>query len=141
MSNRDFRESPRLKSKTVSLFDTVSLSEDIYCEAFSSQNQPRNHWRSILGVLDEKGAGALKQHHERARRMRHEDGATINPFDDPKERATSWALDMIPFPISAGEWAGIEEGLTQRALLLEKILADTYGPQELLKNGNITSIH
>ena len=137
MSNRDFRESPRLKSKTVSLFDTVSLSEDTYCEAFSSQNQTRNHWQSILGVLDEKGPGALKQHHERARRMRHEDGATINPFDDPKERATSWALDMIPFPISDSEWAGIEEGLTQRALLLEKILADTYGPQELLKNGSI----
>ena len=139
MSNIHFNASPRLKNKTASLFNAVSLPKDVYCEAFSSRTHLRNHWQPILGELDAKGPEALSQYHERAKRMRHEDGATINPFDDPTERATSWALDMIPFPISAGEWTEIEEGLTQRALLLEKILADTYGPQALLKNGSIPS--
>lgn len=139
MSNTDFNASPRLTTKTVSLFDTVSLPEKSYCEAFSSQDHPRSHWQPILSGFDRKGVDALRQNHERAKRMRHEDGATINPFDDPEKRATPWALDMIPFPISEGEWAGIEEGVTQRALLLENILADTYGPQALLKNGSIPS--
>jgi uncharacterized circularly permuted ATP-grasp superfamily protein/uncharacterized alpha-E superfamily protein len=122
---------------TPSLFDSVALSRGSYCEAFSAQRRPRGHWQPILGALDAIGGDALRQHHERAKRMRHEDGATINPFDETTERSTSWALDMIPLPISETEWTGIEAGLTQRVLLLEKILADTYGPQALLRNGSL----
>jgi uncharacterized circularly permuted ATP-grasp superfamily protein/uncharacterized alpha-E superfamily protein len=46
---------------------------------------------------------------------------------------------MIPLPVSAQEWAGLEVAVQQRASLLEKILADTYGPQNLLKGGKIAS--
>ena len=35
--------------------------------------------------------------------------------------------------IAPDEWAGIEAGLIQRAKLLDRILADVYGPQTLLK--------
>ncbi|MFT5699155.1 MAG: putative circularly permuted ATP-grasp superfamily protein [Desulforhopalus sp.] len=139
MSNTDFNGLSNLKVKSRSLFDRDPLPEAAYCEAFSGKTQPRTHWQPILSALDAKGADTLEQHHERAKRMRREDGATINPFDDSSKRTTSWALDMIPLPISENEWAGIEEGLTQRALLLEKILADTYGPQSLLKDGSIPS--
>ena len=137
MSNTDFNGSYNPKALSKSLFDMESLPIDAYCEAFSDKSQPRKHWHSILSALDAKEPDDLKQHHERARRMRHEDGATINPFDDSTRRSTSWALDMIPLPISEGEWSGIEVGVTQRAHLLEKILADTYGSQALLKNGSI----
>ena len=65
--------------------------------------------------------------------MRHEDGATYNPFDDLSGRGTPWALEMIPLPLTAGEWGDLEAGLIQRARVLEQILADTYGPQHLLK--------
>ncbi len=44
----------------------------------------------------------------RVKRMRHEDGATFNPFDDPSGRGTPWALEMIPLPLTAGEWAALE---------------------------------
>jgi uncharacterized circularly permuted ATP-grasp superfamily protein len=42
--------------------------------------------------------------------MRHEDGATFNPFDDPAGQGYPWALEMIPLPITAGEWAGWRPG-------------------------------
>lgn len=137
MNDQDLNGSIGSGVKPVSLFSTAALPQDAYCEAFSSQTEQRGHWQPLLGALDAQGAGTLSQRHERARRMRHEDGATINPFDESTERATSWSLDMIPFPISEEEWAGIEAGLIQRALLLEQILADTYGPQALLKGGSI----
>ncbi len=135
MSKADFNGSPRVKG--ASIFDTVLFSKDAYCEAFSAAAQPRAHWQPILGALDAKGPGVLAEHHQRAERMRHEDGATINPFDDTTKRAGSWALDMIPLPIAEGEWTEIEAGLIQRACLLEKVLMDIYGPQELLRNGSI----
>ena len=120
-----------------SLFDALVFPQPAYCEAFLSPARPREHWRPLLTALDAKGEDRLKQSQERARRMRHEDGATFNPFDDLTEQETSWALDIIPVPLGAGEWAGLEAGLTQRALLLEKILEDIHGPQNLLKNGQI----
>ena len=139
MRNTDLNGLTCQYPNTESLFDTVSLTQNVYNEGFSGEAEARDHWRPTLDAFDAKGADALAQHHERAKRMRHEDGATINPFDDTTERASSWAQDMIPLPIAEDEWAGIEMGLTQRALLLEKILADTYGPQALLKNGSIPS--
>jgi len=137
MSNTDFNGLTGQNTKSLSLFNTVTLADDAYCEAFSADSHCRSHWQPILAALDAKGPDVLEQYHERAKVMRHEDGATINPFEDLTEQTTSWSLDMIPLPLSEGEWTGIEEGVTQRALLLEKILADTYGPQLLLKNGSI----
>jgi uncharacterized circularly permuted ATP-grasp superfamily protein/uncharacterized alpha-E superfamily protein len=122
-----------------SIFDAISYPASSYCEPFSAPACPRPHWQSLLEALDKRGLATLESDHERAKRMRHEDGATINPFDDLTEQTTSWALDMIPLPISAQEWAGIEVAVQQRARLLEKILADTYGPQNLLKGGKIAS--
>lgn len=127
------------QKKIPSIFDAISYPASSYCEPFSAPACPRPHWQSLLETLDKRGLATLESDHERAKRMRHEDGATINPFDDLTEQTTSWALDMIPLPISAQEWAGIEVAVKQRARLLEKVLADTYGPQNLLKSGKIAS--
>ena len=69
--------------------------------------------------------------------MRHEDGATYNPFDTPDGKGTPWALEMIPLPLTAREWQTLASGIEQRARLLELILADTYGPQTLLRQGQM----
>ena len=69
--------------------------------------------------------------------MRHEDGATFNPFDDPSGRGIPWALETIPLPITAADWNLLEQGLIQRARLLEAILTDIYGGQDLVRNGKI----
>jgi uncharacterized circularly permuted ATP-grasp superfamily protein/uncharacterized alpha-E superfamily protein len=108
-----------------------------YNEAFSSTGQPREHWRQLLTALEARGAEALQKDDARARHMRHEDGATINPFDDSAGRNTSWDLDPVPIIIGASEWSTVEAGLIQRAQLLEKILADVYGEQQLLKDGRL----
>jgi uncharacterized circularly permuted ATP-grasp superfamily protein/uncharacterized alpha-E superfamily protein len=128
----------RTGSSSGSLFATESCSPDSYCESYSrSQSSVRQHWQAILSDLEGAGREALSVHQQRAETMRHEDGATINPFDEPSQRATSWALDIIPFPISEKEWATLEGGVFQRAMLLERILSDIYGSQDLIKDGSI----
>ncbi|WP_136809650.1 circularly permuted type 2 ATP-grasp protein [Desulfosediminicola flagellatus] len=122
-----------------SIFETNVCPPGSYCEAFDSQGLPRLHWQSLLETLDQRGRAQLESDYERAKRMRHEDGATINPYDDLTEQTTSWALDMIPLPIAAKEWTQIEAGVKQRMGLLEEVLRDTYGAQLLLKNGNLPS--
>ncbi len=112
-------------------------TRDRSAEPFSSSGDLHPHWQQLALVFGNREISSLERDAERVRRMRHEDGATINPFDSLDEQTTSWALDMIPFPISADEWSEVATAVEQRALLLEKILADIYGPQELLKSGNI----
>src|SRR5207244_4591508 len=53
------------------------------------------------------------------------------------------ALDPIPHLLSTPEWAGLEAGLRQRARLLELLLADVYGPRELVARGGLPaeSVH
>lgn len=106
-----------------------------YCESFAEQGQPRPHWHDILAMINGATQEVLGGLQERVRRMRHQDGATYNPFDAPDGRGIPYALEMVPLPLTAEEWRGLESGLSQRAALLERVLADVYGPQDLLKSG------
>jgi uncharacterized circularly permuted ATP-grasp superfamily protein/uncharacterized alpha-E superfamily protein len=66
------------------------------------------------------------------------DGVTHNVFsDDPAVAAAArpWSLELLPLLITAADWAAIEAGVVQRAELLQRMLADLYGPQHLLHEG------
>ena len=84
----------------------------------------RPHWRGILGALSSFGPQALN---ERARRL----GQAINE-DGP---SPEWRCDPVPLPLAASEFETLTHGLAQRADLLEALLADLYGPQQLLADG------
>jgi uncharacterized circularly permuted ATP-grasp superfamily protein/uncharacterized alpha-E superfamily protein len=51
------------------------------------------------------------------------------------EHERPWPLNPMPILIGAGEWARVSEGLVQRAQLLERVIADLYGPQTLIAKG------
>jgi uncharacterized circularly permuted ATP-grasp superfamily protein/uncharacterized alpha-E superfamily protein len=92
----------------------------------------RPHWRSLLGVVAGLGHGVLAERARRLERVMEEDGvASLLPGSPPD----LWRLDPIPLPLPQAEFAVIEAGLAQRARLLEAVLADLYGPQELLADG------
>src|SRR5262245_17759991 len=84
--------------------------------------------------LEELGPAELTRRHETTQRLVHEQGITYNVYGDPRGMERPWPLDPIPFVIAPGEWAALEAGLVQRATLLNKILADCYGPQELIRS-------
>ncbi len=63
------------------------------------------------------------------------DGVTHNVFADAGPGAAAggvsarpWSLQLLPLIIEAADWAVIEAGVVQRAELLERMLADLYGP-------------
>lgn len=123
--------------KTENLFQGVQFPRDAYCEAFSKDGAARHQWAPVLSALTAEGAAQLGRRRERAGRMRHEDGATFNPFDDLGGKGVPWALDLVPLPISPEEWQTLEAGIAQRASLLERVLADVYGPQTLIRDGGL----
>ncbi len=103
----------------------------------------RPAWLAFANHLPEPAAGVgLVADFDRrveqvAQRIRL-DGVTHNVFSDvPGEGVASrpWSLELLPHLIEPADWSVIEAGVQQRAELLERVLADLYGPQTLLHQG------
>ncbi len=91
----------------------------------------RPSWRGLLGVLAGLGRDVLQERAARLDRLAAEEGppGLLPGAPDP------WRFDPIPLPLTAAEFRSLEEGLTQRARLLDAILGDVYGEQRLLATG------
>ncbi len=48
-----------------------------------------------------------------------------------------WPLSHVPVLLADAEWQTICAGLTQRAELLERVMADLYGPAQLVADGHL----
>ncbi|WP_020473077.1 circularly permuted type 2 ATP-grasp protein [Zavarzinella formosa] len=108
-------------------------------ELFTPDRTPRPHSQELVRSLRHLGSGELNRRWFEARQLIHENGVTYNVYGDPAGLDRPWQLDPIPLVISASEARQIGSGLIQRATLLEKILADLYGPQQLIREGLIPS--
>ena len=110
-----------------------------YDELLSRDGELREHWQPLIRRLLGDGTEAARRGVELARRLVVENGVTYNVYADPQGRDRPWALDPLPFLLSGSEWRQIEAGVLQRAELLNALLADLYGPQELIADGSIPS--
>ena len=108
---------------------------EAYDEMYAGEGKILPHWQVLMQELDQLGREGLERRHLEAQRLLRENGVTFNIYDGLHGMARPWELDPIPLFISAEEWTIIEAGLVQRAELLNLVLADIYGPQQLLKEG------
>lgn len=96
----------------------------------------RTHYEPVIADLKKRDPVGVKRMADTARRLLAERGVTFNVYGE-KGLDTPWTMDPVPFVISASEWAGIEKALIQRATLLNAILTDSYGPQQLIRQGDM----
>ena len=109
----------------------------VYDEMCSASGVLRPHWDPYISSLHTLGNKELAHRWQIARQRIRENGVSYNVYGDPLGTDRPWSLDAIPLLISAAEWEYLEAGLIQRARLLNTILADLYGPQKLLLNGDV----
>jgi uncharacterized circularly permuted ATP-grasp superfamily protein/uncharacterized alpha-E superfamily protein len=102
-----------------------------------SEGRIRDHWQALVDGVFEDDARAARRATEFTRRMIVENGVTYNVYADAQGRDRPWILDPLPYLVSAAEWQGIEAGVAQRARLLNAVLGDLYGRQELLSQGGL----
>jgi uncharacterized circularly permuted ATP-grasp superfamily protein/uncharacterized alpha-E superfamily protein len=107
----------------------------VYDEMLTAQGEIRPHWRYLAEALGTLGVDMLNDRWREARRLLRESGVTYNIYGDPEGLERAWQLDPIPALISSDQWRDIEIGLLQRAELLDLVLKDLYGPQELIQRG------
>ena len=93
------------------------------------------HWTTFFNFLGTDGFHDLNHRTANLRRQIRDNGVTYNVYADANGPQRPWSLDLFPLIISPSDWAGIESGIKQRTRLLNHIMADVYGPQNLLKQG------
>jgi len=93
------------------------------------------HWGDFFSNLQAGGAAELTQRSESLERQIRDNGVTYNVYADSGGPQRPWSLDLFPLIITPGSWQKIEAGVLQRVRLLDQVMADVYGPQQLLALG------
>lgn len=106
----------------------------VYDEMWSGE-AVHPHWSYFMQSLQSLGFDEIERRRQEAHRLLRENGVTYNVYNDPQGFNRIWDLDPVPILIDSKEWAAIEMALVERAELLNLILADVYGPRELIKKG------
>jgi uncharacterized circularly permuted ATP-grasp superfamily protein/uncharacterized alpha-E superfamily protein len=103
-------------------------------EMLDGSGRLREQWTHVGRVLDGLGGPELERRRSEAARLLANDGVD---YPDPGTGVAPrhWELDPVPMLLDSAEWSGIERGVIQRAELLNLVLADLYGPRELLRSG------
>ncbi|MEJ0088137.1 MAG: circularly permuted type 2 ATP-grasp protein [Limisphaerales bacterium] len=122
------------KTPAASLLSGYKRSPGAFDELLAADGEIFPHYTKLLGELEAFGAPELSRRADACQRFVHEHGITYNVYGDPRGMERPWQLDPIPFVIAPEEWRTLENGLIQRATLLNKILADCYGAQELIRS-------
>jgi len=92
----------------------------------------RPRWGGLLATLSGLGRETLAQRAAELDRLLTEDGVTgLLPGATP----VALRCDPVPMVIGAAEFDQLAAGLAQRARLIEAVLADIYGSQDLLATG------
>src|SRR5215475_8330823 len=114
---------------------SYAVNPGFYDEVLGEDFQLRPHWRELAESLASIGHSGLARRWRDGLHLIHDNGITYNVYSDPQNTFRRWPLDPVPLVIDAGEWNKIEGAIAQRAQLFNAILADLYGPQQLLHHG------
>lgn len=93
------------------------------------------HWSDMLAALAAPERDGLAGLHERAGQQVLDLGMAFRLTGEAEERV--WPLSPIPMLLHASQWHGLEDGLAQRADLLEAVLGDIYGEAHLVADGEL----
>jgi len=109
-------------------------------EMFGPDGMPRPHAENFFNFLSGLSREEIGRRWDLGLRLIRENGVTYNVYSGNEGLDRPWQLDPLPLMIPAEEWRGIEAALVQRATLLNLVLADLYGAQELLARGLIPPV-
>jgi uncharacterized circularly permuted ATP-grasp superfamily protein/uncharacterized alpha-E superfamily protein len=97
--------------------------------------KPTSVWSEFFATLSGDNAADMDQRAANLARQVRDNGITYNVYADENGPQRPWSLDLFPLIVDAPSWQHIEAGVLQRMQLLERVMADVYGAQALLRGG------
>jgi uncharacterized circularly permuted ATP-grasp superfamily protein/uncharacterized alpha-E superfamily protein len=97
-------------------------------------------WQRFFDPLDKSAQtceAELNARMQHVQRQVRDNGITYNVYAAADQPQRPWSLDLFPLMLGHKDWQQIESGVLQRMQLLENIMADAYGPQQLVLSGQL----
>jgi uncharacterized circularly permuted ATP-grasp superfamily protein len=112
----------------------------IFDEMVDREGRVRAHWQPLLAMLARLGPSEIGRRFAAADRHLRDSGVFYRVYEDASGAERPWPLSHLPLLIDAAEWQALKAGLVQRAELLEAVLADAYGPANLVREGRLPAV-
>ncbi len=106
-------------------------------ESIDDASAPLATTNGLTDLLRTLGAADLRQRIDQVRQHVRDHGITYNAPGDRQAGERAWKLDALPIVIEPAEFTTLSKGIAERAHLLDRVLADLYGPQRLLHEGHL----
>lgn len=107
----------------------------VFEEAIGGGGAARPGWARLLEATSRLAPGELAARALQADSQLRENGVNFNIFHDGTRLQRPWRLDILPMVMEPDDWAEVDQGLTQRARLLDMVVADCHGPMNLIRDG------
>jgi uncharacterized circularly permuted ATP-grasp superfamily protein/uncharacterized alpha-E superfamily protein len=98
---------------------------------------PSQIWQQFFKPLEHEHTNRLDACMASLQRQVNDNGITYNVYAHSEQPQRPWSLDLFPLLITASQWSQIEHGVQQRMRLLEAIMKDAYGEQQLVGQGKL----
>ncbi|HEY0275042.1 MAG TPA: circularly permuted type 2 ATP-grasp protein [Paenirhodobacter sp.] len=119
------------------IFADYRLSSGVADELFDAQGQMRPVWRRFVERFSRLTKEEIATRFERGNLYLRDAGVFYRQYSNDPLQEREWPLSHIPVILHEDEWAEICTGLAQRADLLEAVMADLYGPGNLVREGHL----
>ena len=131
-SERREEAAEAIGNETLSAYSALPGIAD---EMLDNRGAVRPVWRPLLDALGRMSEKELQERFARADRYLRDAGVFYRAYGAKGVSERNWPISHIPVLIDEREWKTLSEGLTQRAELLERIVADLYGSNQLVSQG------
>jgi uncharacterized circularly permuted ATP-grasp superfamily protein/uncharacterized alpha-E superfamily protein len=128
---------PARKDPIAPLIAGYRTSDRIPDELLGPDRAIRPVWRGFLEALAAMKPQELTERIARGDQYLRDAGVFYRQYGRDEAAERDWPLSHIPVLIDEAEWTALEEGLVQRADLLERIVADLYGDNRLVTEGHL----
>ncbi len=106
-------------------------------EVFDPAGKMRPVWRRFVDRFARLSPEDIRARFERGDQYLRDAGVFYRQYSNDPLAERDWPLSHIPVILHELEWQHICDGLAQRAELLERVMADLYGPARLVADGHL----
>ncbi len=106
-------------------------------ELFDANGTMRPVWVPFIDQLGRLSPDECRAHFSRGDQYLRDAGVYYRQYSADPQQERDWPLSHIPVILHENEWHVICAGLTQRAELLERVVADLYGEGRLVQDGHL----
>ncbi len=123
--------------KVAQLIANYRTIENVPDELLDENGAPRPVWTKLLDALAIMPQAERAERFLRGNQYLRDAGVFYRSYDAKDLAERDWPLSHMPVLIQESEWKTISAGLIQRAHLLEQVVADLYGANQLVANGHL----